>query len=381
MKLPKKHSGRDLTIFSEMSALANKHNAVNLSQGFPDYEIDIRLKNFLAEATLENYNQYAPLQGDPLLLENLATFNKQRQLPIDIEKENITIIPGATYGIYCALTAILEHGDEVIVFEPCYDSYVPSIEMNGGVPIFVQLDQDFELNWEDLKNAISEKTKAVIVNSPHNPTGKIWTKESLEKLYTYIKDTEIVVISDEVYDLLVYDDVEIQSVFHHPELRKRSICIYSFGKMFHATGWKIGYIIAEEELSQAFRKIHQYMTFCVNSPAQRALAKYLEVFDVAENRRTMQNRRDLFAELMKETPFSINEKAHGGYFQLANFKNIQPKMTDREFAVWLTTEIKVATIPTSAFFHNEKNTGSVRFCFAKKEETILRAVENLRKLT
>lgn len=150
--------------------------------------------------------------------------------------------------------------------------------------------------------------------------------------------------------------------------------------MFHATGWKIGYIIAEEELSQAFRKIHQYMTFCVNSPAQRALAKYLEVFDVAENKKTMQNRRDLFVELMKETPFIINEKAHGGYFQLANYQNIQPTMTDREFAIWLTTEIKVATIPTSAFFHDMKSTGSVRFCFAKKEETILRAVENLRKL-
>lgn len=380
MNLPKKHSGRDLTIFSEMSALANKHNAVNLSQGFPDYEIDHRLKKFLAEATLENYNQYAPLQGDPMLLENLATFNKKRKIPINVEKENITIIPGATYGIYCALTAIIEPGDEVIVFEPCYDSYVPSIEMNGGVPIFVQLNNEFELNWEDFENAITEKTKAVIVNSPHNPTGKIWTKESLNTLYTYIKDTEIIVISDEVYDLLVYDDIELMSVFHHPELRKRSICIYSFGKMFHATGWKIGYIIAEEELSLAFRRVHQYMTFCVNSPAQRALAKYLEIFDVAENKKTMENRRDLFCDLMKDTPFIIHEKANGSYFQLTNFKNIQPKMTDREFAIWLTTEKKVATIPTSAFFHDVKDTGTVRFCFAKKEETIIKAVENLKKL-
>ena len=380
MKLPKKHSGRDLTIFSEMSALANKHNAVNVAQGFPDDEIDIRLKNFLAEATSENFNQYAPLQGDPLLVENLATFNKMRKTPINIEKENITIIPGATYGIYCALTAILEPGDEVIVFEPCYDSYIPSIEMNGGIPVFVQLDTNFELNWQDFENAISEKTKAIIVNSPHNPTGKIWTKETLEKLYSYIKNTEIIVISDEVYDLLVYDDIEFQSVFHHPELRKKSICIYSFGKMFHATGWKVGYIIAEEELTWAFRKIHQYMTFCVNAPAQRALAKYLEIFDVEENNRMMQNRRDLFLDLMKETPFTINEKANGGYFQLANYQNIQPKMTDREFSIWLTKDIKVATIPTSAFFHNEKNTGTVRFCFAKKEETIMKAVENLRKL-
>ncbi len=380
MKLPKKHSGRDLTIFSEMSALASKHNAVNLSQGFPDNEIDARLKTYLAEATTENFNQYAPLQGDPMLLENLATFNKQRKISIDLSPEHITIIPGATYGIYCALTAIIVPGDEVIVFEPCYDSYVPSIEMNSGIPVFVQLSNDFELNWADFENAITEKTKAVIVNSPHNPTGKIWTKETLEKLYSIIKDTEIIVISDEVYDLLVYDDIKIHSVFHHPELRKRTICIYSFGKMFHATGWKVGYITAEEELSLAFRRIHQYMTFCVNSPAQRALAKYLEVFDVAENKKTMQDRRELFCHLMKETPFELKEKASGGYFQLAYYKNIQPEMTDREFAIWLTTEKKVATIPTSAFFHDVKNTGSVRFCFAKKEETIIKAVENLKKL-
>lgn len=380
MKISKKHSGRDLTIFSEMSALANQHQAVNLSQGFPDNEIDIRLKKFLAEASLENHNQYTPLQGDPLLLENLALFNKRRKNPISIEKENITIIPGATYGIYCALKTIIDVGDEVIILEPCYDSYVPSIEMNGGIPVFVQLNDDFALNWEEFENAITEKTKAVIVNSPHNPTGKVWTKETLEKLYFYIKDTEIVVISDEVYDLLIYDDLEFISVFHHPELRKRSICIYSFGKMFHATGWKVGYIIAEDELSQAFRKIHQYMTFCVNAPAQRALAKYLEVFDVFENKLLMENKRNLFCDLLKDTPFEIKEKANGGYFQLANYKNIQPEMNDRDFAIWLTKEIKVATIPTSAFFHNEKNTGTVRFCFAKKEETIIKAVENLRKL-
>ncbi len=380
MKLHRKHSGRDLTIFSEMSALANKYNAVNLSQGFPDYEIDIRLKNYLADATLQNYNQYAPLQGDPLLLENLATFNNQRQIPISISKENITVVPGATYGIYCALKTVIEPGDEVIVFEPCYDSYVPSIEMNGGKPVFAQFNTDFELDWSDFENAISDKTKAVIVNSPHNPTGKIWTKESLEILYSYIKDRDIVVISDEVYDLLVYDNADVSSVFHHEELRKRSICIFSFGKMFHATGWKIGYIIAEEELSVAFRRIHQYMTFCTNAPAQRALAKYLEVFDVSANKLLMENRRDLFCELIKETPFIINEKAKGGYFQLANFANIKPDMSDRDFAIWLTKEIKVATIPTSAFFHDEKNTRSVRFCFAKKEETVIKAIENLRKL-
>lgn len=381
MKLTRKHSGRDLTIFSEMSALAQKHGAINLSQGFPDYEIDERLKNFLSNATIKNHNQYAPLQGDPLLLENLAVFNNARKIPITVSAEHITIIPGATYGIYCALKTVIEPGDEVIVFEPCYDSYVPSIEMNGGKPVFVQLNDDFSLNWADFENAITAKTRAIIVNSPHNPTGKIWTAETLEKLYSVIIDTEIIVISDEVYDLLIYDDVVESSVFHHPELRKRSLCIFSFGKMFHATGWKVGYIIAEEALSTAFRRIHQYMTFCTNAPAQRALAHYLEVFNPEENRRKMEEKRDFFYSLLKETAFSVSTKAAGGYFQLGFFKNIKPEMSDREFAIWLTEEKKVASIPTSAFYHDRKNTGSVRFCFAKKEETILKAIENLKRIS
>lgn len=220
MKLSKKHSGAELTIFSEMSALAQKNNAVNLSQGFPDYEIDEKLKKLLAEATNQNHNQYAPLSGNPLLIENLITFNKNRKKSLAFSKDEITVIPGATYGIYAALTTILQPGDEVIVFEPCYDSYVPSIEMNGGIPVFVQLNENFELNWDEFENAISEKTRAVIVNSPHNPTGKIWTEETIEKFYSYIKNTEIIVISDEVYDQLVYDENEFYSMFHHPELKK-----------------------------------------------------------------------------------------------------------------------------------------------------------------
>ena len=380
MKLSKKHNGAELTIFSEMSALAQKNNAVNLSQGFPDYEIDEKLKKLLARATNQNHNQYAPLSGNPLLIENLITFNKNRKKSLAFSKEEITVIPGATYGIYAALTTILEPGDEVIIFEPCYDSYVPSIEMNGGIPVFVHFNENFELNWDEFENAISEKTRAVIVNSPHNPTGKIWTEENIEKFYSYIKNTEIIVISDEVYDQLVYDNYEFYSMFHHPELKKRCFSIFSFGKMFHITGWKVGYIVANEELIKAFRSVHQYMTFCVNSPAQFALAKYLEIFDVEENRKIMQNRRDLFVDLMKQTPFEFTDLANGSYFQVANFKNINDKMTDKEFAVWLTESYKVATIPISAFYHNQKNTGNIRFCFAKKEETIIKAVENLRQL-
>jgi len=378
MDLPKKHSGSDYTIFSEMTALALKHNAVNLSQGFPDYEIDDRLKKFLAEGTEKNFNQYAPMSGNPMLIENLIAFNNQRIIPISVTTENITISPGATYGIYAALASVITFGDEVIVLEPNYDSYVPAIEMNGGKPVFVSLSVDFRVDFEVLKNAITKKTKAIIVNSPHNPSGKIWKKEDWERLSDVIENTEIIIISDEVYDILTYDDREFYSAFHHPKLRERCFSIFSFGKMFHITGWKVGYVLASPELSQAYRRVHQYLAFSVNAPAQYALAKYLEVFDSEENRKNMQQKRDFFLNEIKNLPFTLTEKAEAGYFQILGFKNIS-KLSDKDFAVWLTENAKVATIPVSAFYHDQKNTENVRFCFAKKEETILKAMENLRE--
>ena len=375
MLLPKKHSGSDFTIFSEMTALAQKHDAVNLSQGFPDYEIDERLKKFLAEGTEKNFNQYAPMSGNPLLIENLMEFNQRRK--IEVSKENITISPGATYGIYTALASVISFGDEVIVLEPNYDSYVPAIEMNGGKPVFVSLNENFEVSFDALQKAITEKTKAIIINSPHNPSGKIWTKNDWEKLSQILENTEIILISDEVYDVLTYDDQEFFSAFHHPKLRERCFSIFSFGKMFHLTGWKVGYVLASEELSLAYRRVHQYLSFSVNAPAQYALAKYLEVFDVKENIKTMQNKRDFFLKEITDLPFKLNEKAEAGYFQILDFSNISD-LSDKDFAIWLTEKAKVATIPVSAFYHDQKNTGKVRFCFAKKEETILKAVENLK---
>ena len=377
MRLPKKHSGSDNTIFSEMTALAQKHNAVNLSQGFPDYEIDDRLKKFLAEGTEKNFNQYAPMSGNPMLIENLITFNNQRTIPLLVIPENVTISPGATYGIYTALASIITFGDEVIVLEPNYDSYVPAIEMNGGKPVFVSLTENFEVDFEVLKNAITAKTKAIIVNSPHNPSGKIWTKNDWEKLSDLLENTEIILISDEVYDVLTYDHREFYSAFHNPKLRERCFTIFSFGKMFHITGWKVGYVLASEELSLAYRRVHQYLSFSVNAPAQYALAKYLEVFTPIENQTKMQQKRDFFLNEMKDLPFTLNEKAEAGYFQILGFKNISD-LSDKDFAIWLTEKAKVATIPVSAFYHDQKSTGNVRFCFAKKEETILRAVENLK---
>ena len=375
MLLPKKHSGSDFTIFSEMTALAQKHDAVNLSQGFPDYEIDERLKKFLAEGTEKNFNQYAPMSGNPLLIENLMEFNQRRK--IEVSKENITVSPGATYAIFTALASVISFGDEVIVLEPNYDSYVPAIEMNGGKPVFVSLNENFEINFEALQKAITEKTKAIMINSPHNPSGKIWTKNDWEKLSQILENTEIILISDEVYDVLTYDDQEFFSAFHHPKLRERCFSIFSFGKMFHLTGWKVGYVLASEELSLAYRRVHQYLSFSVNAPAQYALAKYLEVFDVKENIKTMQNKRDFFLKEITDLPFKLNEKAEAGYFQILDFSNISD-LSDKDFAIWLTEKAKVATIPVSAFYHDQKNTGKVRFCFAKKEETILKAVENLK---
>lgn len=375
--IKRKHSGKDLTIFSEMTALAQQNNAVNLSQGFPDYEVDDRLKKLLAEGTEKNFNQYAPMSGLPVLVENLITFNQNRKLPISLVKENITISPGATYGIYTALAAIVNFGDEVIVLEPSYDSYVPAIEMNGGLPVFVSLKNDFDVDFDTLKNAISEKTKAIIVNSPHNPSGRIWKKYDWDQLASIIDATEIIVISDEVYDILTYDENEFCSAFHHPKLRERCFSIFSFGKMFHITGWKVGYILASEELTLAYRRVHQYLSFSVNSPSQYALAKYLEIFDAEDNRKIMQQKRDFFLNEFKNLPFSLKEKAEAGYFQVLGYEKIS-NVSDKEFAIWLTEQAKVATIPLSAFYHDETNTGMIRFCFAKKEETIADASSKIK---
>ena len=376
MKLPKKHHGAETTIFAKMTALALQENAANLSQGFPDDEIHPHLKKLLAEATANNYNQYAPMNGLPMLVETLIDFNQKRN--ISVSKDELTIIPGATYGIYTAIASIIEYGDEVIVLEPSYDSYVPAIETNGGKPVFVSLNEHFEADFEAIKKTITEKTKAIIINSPHNPTGKIWKKADFEQLYQMIKDTEIMVISDEVYDLITFDENKFYSICHHPELKNRSFAIFSFGKMFHITGWKVGYILAPEELTNAFRSVHQYLCFSVNTPAQYALAKHLENFEVNANALYLQQKRDFFLSEMKDLPFNFTEKTEGSYFQLAKYKQISD-LGDLEFSIWLTKECKVATIPLSAFYQDQRNTGFVRFCFAKKEETVLKAVENLKR--
>ncbi|MGN6567002.1 MAG: methionine aminotransferase [Flavipsychrobacter sp.] len=381
MELPLKHSATGTTIFTVMSALAMQHNAINLSQGFPDYPIDEQLAQLLYEAANTGYNQYAPMPGLPMLRQTVANDFKQRyNLDINADTE-ITITPGATYAIYTAFTAVLQPGDEVIVLEPAYDSYIPNIEMNGAKVVPVSLEApDFHVDWDRVKAAITKKTKAIIINTPHNPTGAVWQQSDWNTLAELVRDTEIVILSDEVYEQIIFDGKKHLSVLQHAELRERSFALYSFGKVFHNTGWKIGYCIAPPAFTTAFRRIHQFLCFTVNTPGQYALAQYIASNNAPVLHSMMQQKRDYFLELMKQTPFTIHKPAGGSYFQVAGYEQISD-MPDMEFAQWLTKEYGVATIPISAFYSNKKDDKLVRFCFAKKEETLQEAVQRLSKLS
>lgn len=367
------------SFFTDMAELASKHNSFDLSLGLPDFDIDDRLKQYLKEAADLNKHNYEPLAGNPLLIENIIQFNYKRKNSIQLSENEVTIIPCATFALHTSLKTIINQGDEVIIIQPSYYTYAPSIVLNGGVPVYYDLDNDFAINWEKLQNCISQKTKAIIVNSPQNPTGKIWSKTDWNQLYELIKDQEIYLISEEIYDTFCYDGVEHYSSFLHPELKKKTFCIFSFGKMFHCTGWKVSYLLTSKELTSKFRFHQQYISYSANAPAQYALAKYLEVYDPSETQQLMQNKRDIFNKLIKDTPFEIEQKAEGSVFQIVNFRNISKTMTDVEFSKWLTIEKKVSCLPLSAFYNSRQNSDYVRFSFAKKDEVIIQALEHLRK--
>lgn len=380
MNFPQKHSATGTTIFTVMSALATQHNAINLSQGFPDFNIDEQLSKALGDAARNGFNQYAPMPGLPVLRQEIAiSFKNRYDVDVDADTE-ITVTPGATYAIYTAFTAILSPGDEVIVLEPAYDSYIPNIEMNGAKVVPISLSApDFHVDWDKVKNAITKRTKAIIINTPHNPTGAVWSKKDWDDLATIVGDTDIFILSDEVYEQLVFDGLTHYSVLQHPELRQRSFALYSFGKVYNNTGWKIGYCIAPPAFTQAFRRIHQFLSFTVNTPAQYALTHILAHGTAEPVNRVMERKRDHFLSLIKETPFTIFAPAKGSYFQVAGYERIS-NMPDMEFAQWLTKEYGVATIPVSAFYSNRKDDKLIRFCFAKKEETLNEAVDRLKKL-
>jgi len=366
------------SFFTEMSELSRKHGSFDLSLGLPDFEVDSRLRYYLKESADNISHSYESLEGNTLLIDNIIKFNAKRKNSVRIKREEVNIVPCSTFALYTSLKSILNQGDEVIVIQPSYYTYAPSIVLNGGVPVYYDLECNFTINWDNLQSCISERTKAIIVNSPQNPTGKIWDQNDWNQLYELIKDREIYLISEEIYDIYCYDGIEHYSSFLHPELRKRTFCIFSFGKMFHATGWKVSYLLAAEELLKNFRSYQQYISFSTNAPAQYAVAKYLEVFDPEENRKAMQNKRDIFNELIQYTPLQVEQKAQGSFFQIVNFRNISKTMTDVEFSKWLTIEKKVSCLPVSAFYNAKINSDYIRFSFAKKDDLIIDALEHLR---
>lgn len=367
------------SFFSEMSELAVKNNSFDLSLGLADFDIDPKLKAFLKEAADFSTHHYEPLAGNPLLIDSIIRYNTRRSNRIFLNQNEVTITPCATFTLYTALKCIINQGDEVIVIQPSYYTYGPSIVLNHGTPVYYDLEYDFSINWEKFGGCISERTKAIIVNSPQNPTGKIWSQKDWNQLYELIKDHEIYLISEEIYDTYCYDGTAHYSAFLHPELKKRCFCIFSFGKMFHSTGWKVSYLLSSENLTAKFRCHQQYISYSANSPCQYAIAKYLDIFDPYQNQNLMQRKRDIFNGMIKETPFIVEHIAEGAVFQIVNFRNISKTMTDVEFSKWLTIDKGVACLPLSAFYNSKNNSDYIRFSFAKNDELIINALEHLKK--
>lgn len=365
------------TIFSIMSSLAQEHNAINLGQGFPDFPMKHELIDLVSKAMKDGNNQYVHMNGLISLRENISEkINFLYQQKIDPEKE-ITITPGATYAIYTAFTSVLQPGDEVIVFEPAYDSYIPNIEINGAKAITIPLSfPEYKIDWGVVKQSITANTRMIMINSPNNPTGKILDKTDIESLIEIVNDSNILILSDEVYEHLIFDGKQHESILKYPELFQRSFVCFSFGKVYNCTGWKIGYCIAPDILMKEFRKVHQYNCFSCNSPVQFALATFLknknEYLDLGPR---LQQKRDFFQKLMSNTKFKPLP-SYGSYFQLYSYAAISDE-EEFNFAIRITKEAGVATIPVSSFYKNPVDNKVVRFCFAKKEETLTEAVERL----
>lgn len=375
-KLP--HIGT--TIFTVMSQMASEEGAINLSQGFPGFGADPILLDLVGKYTREGFNQYAPMAGIPSLRKILSEKTRLTQGYFPDPDREVTIVSGATEAIFSAVSAIVRAGDEVIILEPAYDSYEPAILLNGGIPVYVPLNStDFSVDWEQVKNAISSKTRAILVNSPHNPSGFVWAENDLNTLANLIWDREIYVVSDEVYEHITFDDKRHFSLGAHPELNQKTFVCGSFGKTFHVTGWKIGYCIAPPTLTEEFRKIHQYVTFSTVTPIQYAFAEYLEVPDRYLSIPSFyQGKRDFFAKGLKETLFEVIP-SHGSFFQLVSYGHLS-KISDRELAEKMTRKLKVACIPVSVFYSDKKDDKIIRFCFAKTTEDLSKGIERLQNL-
>ena len=380
------------TVFTVMSALAAEHQAINLGQGFPDFPCDRKLLTSVNEAMLADRNQYPPMIGIAELRNGISQKIKNlygRQY--DSESE-ITITAGGTQGILTTILACVSPGDEVVIIEPAYDSYRPSIELAGGKTIAVSLEvrrdahgqvASYEIPWDALANAINSKTRLLMINSPHNPTGMVWQKEDLDRLAQLVKNTSTLILSDEVYEHMVYEGAAHHSVASHPELAARSFLISSFGKTYHVTGWKVGYVAAPPALTKEFRKVHQFNVFTINTPMQYGLASYLADASHYLNLPAFyQAKRDFFRAGLEKTSFKLLPTP-GTYFQCADYSALnipQAKLNEADFCKWLTTEVGVAAIPVSAFYDRPTESGVIRFCFAKQEQTLITALQRLQSL-
>lgn len=377
MHIDSKLPGVGTTIFTVMSALASKHNAVNLGQGFPDYPMSEDLIAHVNEAMKNGFNQYVPMQGYMPLREALADKIQGLYKSVIDPDTQITITPGGTYAIYTALTTVLRYGDEVIIFEPAYDSYIPNVEVNGAIPVLIDLKfPDYKIDWNEVRRKVSPRTKMIMLNTPHNPTGAVLRQEDIAELQQIVKGTNIFICCDEVYEHLIFDDIPHQSILRYPDLMERSFVCFSFGKVYHCTGWKLGYCVASPELMREFRKVHQFNCFTCNTPHQVGLSKFISNKDSYLSLPSfMQQKRDYFISLMRGTKFNLLD-SKGSYFICATYDRISEE-SDKDFSIRITKEYGVTSIPISVFYRAGTDNKVVRFCFAKKKETLEAAVENL----
>ena len=384
MKFPNSFTSKlpqiGISIFAEMTQVANETKSINLSQGFPDFECSAELISLVNKYMKKGYNQYAPMPGVMKLREVIAEKTEKLYKAKYNPETEITVTAGATQAIYTAIAAVVREGDEVIVFEPAYDSYVPAIKLNGGIPVFVELRApDYKINWEEVNKLVNQRTKLIILNSPHNPTGATINVDDIKNLEKITNNSEVIILSDEVYEHIVFDGHEHLSLSKYPKLAERTMVVCSFGKTLHATGWKIGYCLAPENLTAEFRKIHQFIVFACNTPLQHAIADYIkDENNYLEINEFYQNKRDYFNLLLKPSRFTIKPSS-GTYFQLLSYENISDEK-EKDFAIRMAKEFGIASIPISVFYHKLTENKMLRFCFAKSDKTLEKAAEKLCKI-